>query len=104
MVDDARRLVAFARFLIPRSGKSNVAAFSGNRMTMTRPSLVLTLSMLLPLAVLQADEAPRTFKVFILAGQSNMEGKAPNELFEHQANDEKTRALFAPLRKDGQWI
>jgi alpha-galactosidase len=43
-------------------------------------------------------------KVFILAGQSNMEGKAPNELFEHQATDPKTKDFFAHLRKDGQWI
>ncbi len=45
-----------------------------------------------------------TVKVFILAGQSNMEGKAPNKLLEHQATDEKTRHLFEHLRKDGQWI
>ena len=45
-----------------------------------------------------------TVKVFVLAGQSNMEGKAPNALFEHQATDDKTKDLFAHLRKDGQWI
>ena len=43
-------------------------------------------------------------KVFILAGQSNMEGKAPNALLEHQATDSKTKDLFSHLRKDGQWI
>jgi hypothetical protein len=43
-------------------------------------------------------------KVFILAGQSNMEGKAQNKLLEYQATDEKTAGLFAHLRKDGQWI
>ncbi|HTN76543.1 MAG TPA: sialate O-acetylesterase [Pirellulaceae bacterium] len=51
-------------------------------------------------SVMAAD----TVKVFILAGQSNMEGKAPNALLEHQARDEKTKALFAHLRKDDQWI
>ena len=45
-----------------------------------------------------------TAKVFILAGQSNMEGKAPNELFDSQAADPKTRDYFAHLRKDDQWI
>ena len=30
-------------------------------------------------------------KVFILAGQSNMEGKAKNELLDHQATDAKTK-------------
>ncbi len=43
-------------------------------------------------------------KVFILAGQSNMEGKAANSLLEHQATDPKTKDLFAHLRKDGEWI
>jgi len=45
-----------------------------------------------------------TVKVFILAGQSNMEGKAPNALLDLQATDPKTKDLFAHLRKDGQWI
>jgi alpha-galactosidase len=46
----------------------------------------------------------KTVKVFILAGQSNMEGKAPNALLEHQAKDPKTKQLFAHLRKDDRWI
>ena len=46
----------------------------------------------------------KTVKVFILAGQSNMEGKAPNALLEHQAKDPKTKHLFAHLRKDDKWI
>lgn len=48
--------------------------------------------------------AEKPVKVFILAGQSNMEGKAPNSLLEHQATDAKTRNLFAHLRKEGNWI
>ncbi|MDA7979245.1 MAG: sialate O-acetylesterase [Pirellulales bacterium] len=43
-------------------------------------------------------------KVFIIAGQSNAEGQAPNALYEHQATDTKTKALFAHLRKDGEWV
>jgi len=43
-------------------------------------------------------------KVFILAGQSNMEGKAANALLDHQATDAKTKNLFTHLRKDGKWI
>jgi len=46
----------------------------------------------------------KTVKVFILAGQSNMEGKAKNELLNHQATAPKTKKLFAHLRKDGEWI
>jgi alpha-galactosidase len=48
--------------------------------------------------------AEKTVKVFILAGQSNMEGKAKNTLLDHQATDEKTKATFAHLRKDNKWI
>ena len=44
-----------------------------------------------------------TVKVFIMAGQSNMEGKAANDLITHQATDEKTKEIFAHLRKDGDW-
>ena len=43
-------------------------------------------------------------KVFILAGQSNMEGKARNTLLDYQATDAKTKDLFAHLRKDDKWI
>lgn len=50
----------------------------------------------------QASE--RQIKVFILASQSNMEGKAPNALFDHQSTDAKTKDLFAHLRQDDQWI
>ncbi|MBC7819256.1 MAG: sialate O-acetylesterase [Planctomycetaceae bacterium] len=53
-------------------------------------------------APLQAADKP--VKVFILAGQSNMEGKAPNTLLDHQATDAKTKDLFAHLRKDDKWI
>jgi Carbohydrate esterase, sialic acid-specific acetylesterase len=47
--------------------------------------------------------ADKPVKVFILAGQSNMEGKAPNALLDHQATDPKTKDLFAHLRKDDKW-
>lgn len=43
-------------------------------------------------------------KVFILAGQSNMEGKAPNTLLDHQAADAKTSGQFTHLRENGKWI
>ena len=56
-----------------------------------------------PLVCSFAGEA-KTVKVFILAGQSNMEGKAPTALFNHQATDPKTKDLFAHLRRDDQWI
>lgn len=48
--------------------------------------------------------AKSTVKVIILAGQSNMEGKAQNKLLEYQATAEKTKEHFTHLRKDGKWI
>lgn len=54
-----------------------------------------------PLSVTAAE---KPVKVFILAGQSNMEGKAKNELLDHQAQAPKTKELFAHLHQDGQWI
>src|SRR5204863_10141812 len=49
-------------------------------------------------------EKPKPIKVFILAGQSNMEGKAKVALLEHQAKQPATAALFKHLRKGGKWV
>ena len=62
------------------------------------------LAIVLSIFALPATAAEKTVKVFILAGQSNMEGKAKNELLDHQATDSKTNKLFAHLRKDNKWI
>lgn len=43
-------------------------------------------------------------KVFILAGQSNMEGKAKVALLQHQMMQPETKDLFAHLHKDGELI
>lgn len=43
-------------------------------------------------------------KVFVLAGQSNMEGKVQNKLLEHQARDAKTKEVFAHLRDGDEWV
>ena len=63
---------------------------------------LLTLSSDAHLEAAAAD--PGGVKVFILAGQSNMEGKVQNKLLEHQGRDEKTREIFAHLRRDDDWI
>ncbi len=55
-------------------------------------------------ATLPLRAADKPVKVFILAGQSNMEGKAPNALLDHQATDEKTKDFFAHLRQDNKWV
>ena len=63
----------------------------------------ITASLATTTAVRAADAA-KTVKVFILAGQSNMEGKAANSLLEYQAEAPETKDLFKHLRKDGKWI
>ncbi|RIK77476.1 MAG: sialate O-acetylesterase [Planctomycetota bacterium] len=51
-----------------------------------------------------AAAAEKPVKVFILAGQSNMEGKAKLSLLEHQASAPDTAKQFAHLRTDdGKW-
>ncbi|MGE0609794.1 MAG: sialate O-acetylesterase [Pirellulales bacterium] len=69
---------------------------------MFRLAIVTALAWLVWTAPAHAADKP--VKVFILAGQSNMEGKAPNALYDHQAADDKTKGLFAHLRQDDQWI
>ena len=64
-------------------------------------SVAVSLCLFVFAGVLHAEE---TVKVFVLAGQSNMEGKAPNALLEHQATDDKTKEHFAHLRKEDEWI
>ena len=65
---------------------------------------VLALLLLRLTASLHADEGLKPVKVFILAGQSNMEGQAKVSLLEYQARQPATRDLFAHLRKDDKWI
>jgi alpha-galactosidase len=52
----------------------------------------------------EAVETKRPIKVFILAGQSNMEGKAKVALLEYQIAQPATRDLFKHLQKDGKWV
>ena len=47
--------------------------------------------------------AAETVKVFLLAGQSNMEGKADQKLIDHQATDPKTKDFFKHLRTGDSW-
>ena len=48
--------------------------------------------------------AAETVKVFVLAGQSNMEGKVQSKLMNFQATDGKTKELFTHLRDGEDWI
>ena len=64
--------------------------------------LVLGICLLSPPAL--AVDTSKKVKVFILAGQSNMEGKAKLQLLEYQVNQPETRDFFKHLKKNGEWV
>ena len=61
-------------------------------------------AVLLTVSYGRAADAKVPVQVFILAGQSNMEGKAKVALLEYQVAQPATRPLFQRFQKDGQWI
>ena len=64
--------------------------------------LLLTLAFFLNFSVLGEK---KLVKVFILAGQSNMEGKAGiDPLLNHQIQAPETKSFFAHLHKNGKYI
>ena len=58
----------------------------------------------LPPAQGRAADKKRPVKVFILAGQSNMEGKAAVTTLDAVINDPKTHDQFKHLKPDGKWL
>ncbi|MBC8355015.1 MAG: sialate O-acetylesterase [Planctomycetes bacterium] len=48
--------------------------------------------------------AAEPVRVFILAGQSNMEGKGKVSLLEHQIAQPETRSEFQHLQRNGKWV
>ena len=63
---------------------------------------ILSFFLLAPFNLTTAASNP--VKVFILAGQSNMEGKGKVSLLEYQITQPETANLFDHLHKDGNWI
>ena len=59
---------------------------------------------LLFVSTFAAAAEPKPIQVYILAGQSNMEGKAKVSLMDYQATQPATRDLYQPLRKGDQWL
>jgi len=64
---------------------------------------ILFIALAALVAAAPVADAAKPVKVFILAGQSNMEGKAANSLLDHQATDPKTKDFFAHLREGDKW-
>ena len=67
-------------------------------------SLIVLITAMPASPAARAAEEAKPVKVFILAGQSNMEGKAVNTLLDHQATDPGTRDFFAHLRDGDNWV
>lgn len=67
-----------------------------------RLSLLALAALAAPAPARAAD--PEPVRVFILAGQSNMEGKAKVSLAEYQADQPNAREPFSHWRKDGKWL
>ncbi len=67
------------------------------------PALILCLTWL-AWSPLLAQDAPKKLKVFILAGQSNMEGKGSVETMDFQLQDPKKKSRFAHLKKGDSWV
>ena len=67
---------------------------------MFRPTLLLCFAFALPLCSASADDKP--LQVFILAGQSNMQGHAQVRTLEHIGMDPKTAPMLADLLEDGE--
>lgn len=65
---------------------------------------IAILAVCLSAGPLAAADPAAPVKVFILAGQSNMEGKASNTLLEHQATAPETKDQFAHLRNNQGWV
>lgn len=51
-----------------------------------------------------AEDAAKTYKVFIFAGQSNAQGKIEKRTLDRQAEDPATKELYKHLCKDGEWL
>ncbi|MEM9414356.1 MAG: sialate O-acetylesterase [Planctomycetota bacterium] len=66
--------------------------------------ILLAVCCLASTGALHAQPEDPPVRVFIMAGQSNMEGKAQNKLLEFQANDPATAELFSQYRDGGQWV
>ena len=64
--------------------------------------IAIIVSLVAPFAFGVNTEKP--VKVFILAGQSNMEGKAKVTLLDYQIKAPETKDLFKHLHKDGKYI
>jgi alpha-galactosidase len=68
------------------------------------PCLLLLFTAAVIPSIPAAERDQKPVQVFILAGQSNMEGKAKVSLLEYQIAQPETRPLFEHHQKNGAWV
>jgi alpha-galactosidase len=66
--------------------------------------LLVAAALLAASGPVRAADPPRPVQVYVLAGQSNMEGKAKVALMEYQARQPATRDLYRHLLRDDRWL
>lgn len=71
---------------------------------MRKKLLLMTLGLCLWGWLAHAADAPGKVKVFVLAGQSNMEGKGSMKLAEYQSAAPEFKDFYKHLKKDGKWV
>jgi len=71
---------------------------------MKKRILIIVLTFLFAVPLASGVDVKKPVKVFILAGQSNMEGKAQMKLLDYQIKAPETKELFKHLHKDGKYI
>ena len=78
----------------------NFLILAANRIAKLRLGLIVVLLIATFVATSQAQDQPkRPLKVFILAGQSNMEGHAKISSFDHVGMDWKTSGMLTKMRQ-----
>lgn len=70
---------------------------------MKKPMLFITIAVAIATVGRAADDG-KHYKVFIFAGQSNAQGKAPGSMLDAQAEAPETKDLYKHMRQDGKWI
>ena len=87
----------------PRSGTAGNFVIAAPHADLSFSGMKTLKFVIFAAAICSTTVAEESVKVFLLAGQSNMEGKAKNELITHQATDSKTAELFKHLRTGDDW-
>jgi hypothetical protein len=87
-------------FLLPKSAQMALP----ERVMNLFPAVYAIIGTLFVLCGNVSADDRKTVKVFILAGQSNMEGKAKVSLMDYQVSQPATRPLFAHFQQNGKWM